>query len=205
MWLRIPLFGLRVLMKKLILVSLLIAVIVASSVSSTYVIRRNEIASHRRVVDQAWSHVNSTMQRRADLVPAALATMKATAARQPDTVSEVQKSRNEMQTAANPVDVIAASRRLDAAMARLFAGAQYDPDLLVNHRFFVVQEQWAVASNRIAPERLRYDRAVQDYNAFISGFPNRVFARWASFTPMENSFTADADAASRSTAQLIRK
>jgi LemA protein len=192
-------------MKKLILVFLLSAVIVGSSVLSTYVIRRDEIAARRRSVDQAWSHVNSAMQRRADLVPAALATMRATAARQPDAVSEVQRARNEMQSAASPVDTISANRRLDAAMAHLFAGAQDDPDLLVNHKFFAVQEQWAVASNRIAPERLRYDRAVQDYNAFISGFPNRVFARWASFTPMENSFTADADAASRSTAELMLK
>ena len=192
-------------MKKLLLVFLLVAVIVGSSVLSTYVVRRDEIAARHRLVDQAWNHVNSAIQRRADLVPAALATMRATASRQPDAVSEVQQSRDRIRSAAKPEDAIAANRRLDAGMARLFAGAQDDPDLLVNRKFFAVQEQWAVASNRIAPERLRYDRAVQDYNAFIAGFPNSVFARWASFSPMENSFTADADAASRSTAQLMRK
>ncbi len=190
-------------MKKLSIVVLLVAAVVGVSVLSTYMVRRDEIASRRDSVDQAWNHVNSAIQRRADLVPAVLASTKAT--RNRELVAEVQQARAGVQSASTPVDIIAANRRLDAAVSRLFAAQQNDPDVLFNQKFFAVQDQWATASNRVAPERVHYDQAVQSYNAFISDFPNDVFARWASFTPMENYFHADANAASRTTAELMRK
>ena len=190
-------------MKKLSIVVLLVAAVVGISVFSTFAVRRDEIASRHRSVDQAWSRVNSAIQRRADLVPAVLASTKAT--RNRELAAEVEQARADVQSASTPVGAIAASRRLESAVSRLFALQQDDPDLLVNRKFFAVQEQWAVASNRIAPERVHYDQALQRYNAFIADFPNDVFARWASFSPMENYFQADANAATRSTAELIRK
>ena len=192
-------------MKKLSIVVLLIAVVVGTSVLSTYIVRRDEIASRHCSVDQAWNHVSSTMQRRADLVPAILASTKASAARHRDLVAEIEQARTDVQSGATPVDTIAANRRLDAAVSRLFALQQDDPDLLVNRKFFAIQDQWAIASNRVAPERNHYDHAVQSYNAFISEFPNDVFARWASYAPMENYFHADANAASRTTAALMQR
>ena len=68
-----------------------------------------------------------------------------------------------------------------------------------------MQDQWAAASNRVTPERIHYDQAVQNYNAFIAEFPNDIFARWASLPPMENYFSADANAASRTTAELTHR
>lgn len=192
-------------MKKLAVVLVLVAAIVGLSVFSTYAVRKDEIASRRAGVDKAWTQVNSAMQRRADMVPTVLASMKATASRHRNLVAEVEQARTAVQSSTNPVDTIAASRRLDAAMAKLYASAQDDPDLLVNQKFFAVQDQWATASNRIAPERSQYNDAVQNYNAFISEFPNDVFARWAKFAPMDDAFSADADGANRATAQLLRR
>jgi len=192
-------------MKKLSIVVLLLAAVVGISVFSTFVVRRDEMASRRHQVEQSWNHVNAAIQRRADLVPAVLASTKSSAGRNQAVVAEIDAARADVQAASTPVETIAASRRLDAAVARLFALEQDDPDLLVNRKFFVVQDQWAAASNRVAPERVHYDHAVQDYNAFISDFPNDVFARWASFTPMENYFSADANAASRTTAELMQR
>ena len=192
-------------MKKLLIVFVLIAAIVGLSVFSTYVVRRDEIAARRATVNKAWSQVNAAMQRRADLVPTVLATMKANAGRNHALVAEAEQARADVQAATQPADAIAASRRLDVAIARLYASAQDDPDLLVNQRFFALQDQWAIATNRVAPERVHYDQAVQDYNAFIADFPNDVFARWASFGPLENVFSSDADSASRTTAQLMQK
>jgi LemA protein len=192
-------------MKKLLTVFVLMAAIVGLSVFSTYLVRRDEMASRHAKVDKAWSQVHVAMQRRAELVPTVLATMKANAGRNHALVAEAEQATADLQTATTPADAIAASRRLDAAIARLYAAAQDDPDLLVNHKFFALQDQWATATNRIAPERVHYDHAVQDYNAFIADFPNDVFARWASFGPMENAFSSDANAASRTTAQLLQK
>lgn len=192
-------------MKKLSIVVLLVLAIVSVSVFSTYMVRRDEIASRRHTVDESWNHVNSAIQRRADLVPAVLSSMKTVVANHRDLAAEIQQAAADVQASKTPVDTIAASRRLDGSVARLFALQQDDPDLLFNQKFFLVQDQWAAASNRVAPERIHYDQAVQDYNAFISDFPNDLFARWASFSPMENYFSADANAASRTTAQLMRK
>lgn len=192
-------------MKKLSLIVLLAAAVVSVSVFSTYMVRREEIASRHRAVDQTWNHVNSAIQRRADLVPAVLSSMKTVVVRHRDLAAEVEQSRSDVQSAKTPTDTIAANRRLDSAASRLLALQQEDPNMLFNQKFFVVQDQWAAASNRIAPERIRYDNAVQDYNAFISDFPNDVFARWGSFGPVENYFSADANAASRTTAELMRR
>ncbi len=192
-------------MKKLSIVVLLVAAIVSVSVSSTYLVRRDEIASRRHAVDEAWNHVNSAIRRRADLVPAVLASMKTVAVHHRDLTAEVEQARTDVQSSKTSVDIIAANRRLDSSVSRLLALQQDDPDLLFNQKFFLVQDQWATASNRVAPERMHYDQAVQEYNAFISDFPNDVFARWASFGPMENSFSADANAAPRTTAELTRK
>lgn len=192
-------------MKKLSIVVLLVVAVISVSVFSTYMVRRDEIASHHRAVDESWKHVNSAIQRRADMVPAVLSSMKTVAAHHRDLVAETEQARSEVESAKNPVDIIAANRRLDASVSRLFALQQDNPDLLFNQKFFLVQDQWAAASNRVAPERVHYDQAVQDYNAFISDFPNDVFARWASFGPMENYFSADANAATRTTAELMKK
>ncbi len=192
-------------MKKLSIIVLLVAAVVGISIFSTYVVRRDEIASRRHAADQAWNHVHSAIQRRADLVPAVLASMKTVTARHHDVAAEVEQSRAEVQTASDPQKTIAANHRLDAAVARLFALQQDDPDLLFNQKFFLVQDEWATASNRVAPERVHYDQAVRDYNAFISDFPNDIFARWASYPPMENYFQSDASAASRTTAALMQK
>ncbi len=189
-------------MKKLSLIVLLTAAVVGISVFSTYLIRRDEIASRRHSVEQAWNQVNSAMQRRADLVPTVLASTRVTAARHPDMVAEVKHSCAEVQSAQAPADVIAANRRLDASVSRFFAASEEDPDRLFNQKFFVVQDEWAAASNRIAPERVHYNQAVRDYNAFIAEFPNDIFAHWASFSPMQNYFSAEAGAASKTTAQL---
>lgn len=192
-------------MKKLLLVTLLIAAIVGISVFSTYAVRRDQIATRRASVDKAWAQVSQAIARRADFAPAVLATVKNTAARNREVVKSIEDSRSAINAARTPVETIAANRELDSAMARLFAAAQNDPDLLVNTRFFTAQDRWTAASNAIVPARQRYDDAVQDYNAFISDFPNDVFATWASYRPLENYFSADANAASESTAALMKR
>src|ERR1051326_3950315 len=115
-------------MKKLLIVLLLAASIIGISVFSTYVVRRDEIAARRHTVEQAWNHVNSAMQRRADLVPAVISVMRHMASRNRATCAEEEKARPDVQSANPPVEPTAATGRLDAAVAKLLASAQDDAD-----------------------------------------------------------------------------
>lgn len=187
-------------MKKLLFALVLIAAIVGLSVFSTYAVRRDQIASRRAGVEQAWTHVNEAMLRRNDLVPSMLAAVRGTAARHRDAAGEVRQANVDMLAAASPQATIDASHRLETAMATLISAAQDDPDLLVNRRFFVLQDKWAAATNRISEERVKYDEEVRDYNGFIAEFPNRIFARWGEFTPADNYFSATPDSTAKTAA-----
>ena len=187
-------------MKKIFLALLLTAAIVSISVFSTFAVRRDQIAARHAGVDHAWMRVNEAILLRNDLVPSMLSAVRATAAHDRAAAGEVRQASSDLQAASTPQATIDASHRLDTAMGTLIADAQNDPDLLANRRFFVLQDKWAAATNRIATERSNFDDAVRDYNAFISDFPNRVFAHWASFTAAPNYFT---DEPARATAELI--
>ena len=184
-------------MKKLLLSLVLVFAIAALSIFSTYAVRRDQMAARRARVDHAWIKVSSAMQRRADLVPSVLATMRATTARNRSAAVDVEQARADLQASPTPAAAISASRRLEISVSRLYSEAQNDPDLPANHRFFTLEERWVMATNRIAPERARFDAAVRDYNAFLSDFPNNIFARWASYTPLENYFTLSSQAEER--------
>lgn len=177
-------------MKKLLFALVLVAAIVGLSVFSTYAVRRDQIASRRAAVEQAWTHVNEAMLRRNDMVPSMLTAVRATAARHRDAAAEVRQASSDLVAAATPQATIDASQRLDTAMAKLIEASQDDPDLLANRRFFVLQDKWAAATNWITEQRVKYSDVVRDYNGFIAEFPNRVFARWGAFTPADNYFSS---------------
>lgn len=175
-------------MKKIFLVLVLTAAVIALSVFSTYAVHRDQIAARHAGVDHAWMRVNQAILLRNDLVPSVLSASSATTARHRDTASEIRQASSDLEAAATPQATIDASHRLDTSVASLFSAAQDDPDLLANRRFFILQDKWAQATNRIARERMTFDDAVRDYNDFISAFPNRVFARWSSFSAATDYF-----------------
>ncbi|MGH9521174.1 MAG: LemA family protein [Terriglobales bacterium] len=176
-------------MKKILFALLLTAAIVSISVFSTFAVRRDQIGARRAGVDHAWMRVNEAILLRNDLVPSVLSAIRATATRDRSTAAEVKQASSDLQAAATPQATIEASQRLDTAMGTLIADAQNDPDLLANRRFFVLQDKWAAATNRIATERSNFDQTVRDYNDFIADFPNRVFASWASYSAATDYFS----------------
>lgn len=176
-------------MKKILLALVLTAAVSAVSVFSTFAVRRDQIAARRAGVDHAWMRVNEAVLSRNDLVPSLLSAVSATAARHRDLAAEVRQASSDLQAASTPQATIEASQRLETAMNSLISEVQNDPDLLANRRFFTLQDKWAAATNRIVRERANFDDNVRDYNAFISDFPNRIFARWASFTAAPDYFS----------------
>src|SRR5713226_4161459 len=169
-----------------IVVLLLIALIFGSS----YIGRRNQMAVKREAVNAAWAQVDVVLQRRADLIPNLVETVKGFAQHEEAVFGEIAKARAAYLNASTPAEKIAANSQLDASLAKVLVLTENYPQLRSNENFLRLQDELAGTENRIAVERRRYNEAVQDYNTYIGLFPNSLFARWAGFHRNDNYFKA---------------
>ena len=180
-------------MKTLLAVVGLLALI-ALIVGGSYVSSRNEMVRKNEAVKQAWAQVDVVLQRRADLIPNLVATVKGYAAQEVKVFGDVASARAALLNARTPADKIAANGQLDGALGRLLAIVENYPDLKSNQNFLALQDEVAGTENRIAVERRRYNEAIQDYNAYNGLFPNYIFARWAGFQRNDAYFAASESA-----------
>ena len=176
-------------MKRLLIFVVLLAVVVLA-VGGMYVGRRNQMVVKSQAVTAQWSQVDVVLQRRADLIPNLVETVKGYAAQEVTVFSDIAKARSALLGAQTPSDRIAANGALDGALGRLLAISENYPQLKSNENFLQLQDELAGTENRIAVERRRYNESVQDYNTYIQLFPNNVFAGWAGFKPNNAYFTA---------------
>src|ERR1700726_2879746 len=176
-------------MKKVLIV-LIVLVVVALILGSSFIGRRNQMAVKREAVNAAWAQVDVVLQRRADLIPNLVETVKGFAAQEQTVFGDIAKARSALLGAHSPAEKIAANGQLDEGLGRLLAIVENYPQLKSNENFLRLQDELAGTENRIAVERRRYNEAVQDYNTYIQHFPNNIFARWAGFKPNEAYFTA---------------
>ena len=171
-----------------------VLVLIGVLVGGSYVSSRNEMVRKNETIKQAWSQVDVVLQRRADLIPNLVATVKGYAQQEQTVFGDIANARAGLLNARTPADKIAANRQLDGALGRLLAIAENYPNLKSNQNFMALQDELAGTENRIAVERRRYNEAIQDYNTFIGTFPNSVFAGWAGFQ-RNNDYFAAAEAA----------
>ena len=155
-----------------------------------YVGARNQMVAKNETVKAAWSQVDVVLQRRADLIPNLVETVKGIARQEQTVFGDIAKARAALLSAGNPRDRIAANQQLDGALGRLLAVVENYPQLRSNENFLRLQDELAGTENRIAVERKRYNDAIQDYNVFISVFPNNVYAGWAGFKRNDAYFAA---------------
>jgi LemA protein len=181
-------------MKKLVAVLEVLA-LVAVMVGSMYVGRRNEMVRKNEAVKAAWSEVDVVLQRRADLIPNLVETVKGYAAQEVTIFTAIANARAALLGAHTPAERIAANGQLDGALGRLLLVVENYPQLKSNENFLRLQDELAGTENRIAVERKRYNDTLQDYNTYIGLFPNNIFARWAGF--QRNNAYFEASAASR--------
>jgi len=176
-------------MKKLLIVvgALVLLGVVAASM---YVGARNEIVRKNEAVNSAWSQVDVVLQRRADLIPNLVETVKGYAAQEQKVFGDIANARAALLGARTPADRIAANGQLDGALGRLLAIVENYPQLKSNENFLRLQDELAGTENRIAVERRRYNETVQDYNTYIGLFPNNIFAAWAGFHRNDAYFKA---------------
>jgi len=177
---------------KKFLVVILVLVLIAVMVGGMYVGRRNEMVRKNEAVKAAWSEVDVVLQRRADLIPNLVETVKGIAAQEVTVFTNIANARQGLLGAKTPADRIAANGQLDRALVQVLALAEQYPQLKSNENFLRLQDELAGTENRIAVERKRYNDSLQDYNTYIGLFPNSVFARWAGFQRNDAYFEASA-------------
>ena len=176
-------------MKKLLIVVVVLA-IVALAIGGMYVGRRNQMVIKNQTVAASWAQVDVVLQRRADLIPNLVETVKGIAAQEQTVFGDIAKARAALLGAQTPAERIAANGALDGAIGRLLAIVENYPQLKSNENFLRLQDELAGTENRIAVERRRYNEAIQDYNTYIGLFPNNIFASWAGFKPNPAYFVA---------------
>jgi LemA protein len=163
-------------------------------IGGAYISSRNEMVRKNEAIKQAWAQVDVVLQRRADLIPNLVATVKGYAQQEVKVFGDVADARAALLSARTPADKIAANGQLDGALGRLLAIVENYPNLKSNQNFLALQDELAGTENRIAIERRRYNQAIQDYNTYIGLFPNYVFAGWAGFQRNNDYFAASESA-----------
>jgi len=176
------------------LIALIVIVVILGLIvlifGGQYVGVRNTLVQKNEAVKAAWSQVDIVMQRRADLIPNLVETVKGFAAQEQTVFGDIAKARSQLLAARTPEEKIAANGQLDGALGRLLAISENYPQLRSNENFLRLQDELAGTENRIAVERRRYNDALQDYNTYVQQFPNNLFAGWAGFRVNNAYFAA---------------
>lgn len=158
----------------LIVVGVLVVVglILGVQVQKTY----NGLYAQREDINAKWSQVDVVLQRRADLIPNLVETVKGFAAQEKEIMEAVANARAGLLNARSPQERIEANGRLDSALGRLLLVVENYPTLRSNENFLRLQDELAGTENRIATERRRYNESVQRYNTNIGMFPSNMIA-----------------------------
>jgi len=173
------------------LIVLIVLVVIALMLGSSFISRRNQMAVKREAVNAAWAQVDVVLQRRADLIPNLVETVKGFAAQEQTVFGDIAKARSALLGAHSPAEKIAANGQLDSALGRLLVVVENYPQLRSNENFLRLQDELAGTENRIAIERRRYNEAVQDYNTFIALFPNSLVASMSGFARNDAYFKTE--------------
>src|SRR5215831_1441487 len=173
-----------------VIVVVLVVGIVGLIFFGQYVGVRNTLVTKNESVKAAWSQVDIVLQRRADLIPNLVQTVKGYAAQEVTVFGDIAKARSALLSAGTPQDKIAANNQLDGALGRLLLVVENYPQLKSNENFLRLQDELSGTENRIAVERKRYNDTLQDYNTYVQKFPNSLFAGWAGFKPNDAYFEA---------------
>ncbi|MGD0130216.1 MAG: LemA family protein [Terriglobia bacterium] len=175
---------------KVLLLVVGIPLLLVLIVGGSYVSSRNDMVRKNETIKQTWSQVDVVLQRRADLIPNLVATVKGYAQQEQKVFGDIANARAGLLNARTPAAKIAANGQLDGAIGRLLAIAENYPNLKSNQNFLSLQDELAGSENRIAVERRRYNEAIQDYNTYIGLFPHNIFAGWAGFQRNNDYFAA---------------
>jgi LemA protein len=167
-----------------------VLVLVGLLIFGSFISAQKQMVAKQEAVQEQWGNVQAVLQRRADLIPNLVATVKGYAQHEETVFADVDKAREALLAAHDPQGKMAANGQLDGALGRLLAVAENYPNLKANQNFLELQDQLEGTENRIAVERHRYNETLRDYNTYIRQIPNNIWARLAGFQPNNNYFEA---------------
>jgi len=153
---------------------------------------RNQLVTERESINGAWAQVDVALQRRADLIPNLVSTVKGFAAQEKSVLESIANARAALVGARTPQEKIQANGQLDGALARLLVVVENYPNLKSNENFMRLQDELAGTENRIAVERRKYNETVQRFNTSIDLFPNNIAASLFGFQRNDAYFKTDA-------------
>lgn len=137
----------------------------------------NTLVAENEAVDAAWSEVDNQLQRRNDLIPNLVETVKGYAKQEQDVLVRVTEARSRVAGAGTPADKMQASNELSGALSRLLVVAERYPDLKSNLNFLKLQDELAGTENRLSVARMRYNEGVRTYNTTSKRFPTVLVAK----------------------------
>lgn len=181
------------------ILSIVVALVALSSLTSC---NYNSLVEKQQGVDQAWAQVENQYQRRADLIPNLVETVKGYSSHEEETLTKVTEARAKATSITIDADKLdeenlaryqQAQGELSQALGRLLAVSEAYPDLKANENFKALQVQLEGTENRISTERKRYTEAVMEYNTSIKKFPTVIYAGWFGFKE-KPQFKAEAGA-----------
>jgi LemA protein len=176
---------------KILIIILAVLLLAGLMFGGKYVGIRNDLVTKKESVSAAWSQVDVALQRRADLIPNLVSTVKGFAAHEEKAISDVASARSALMGAKSPQDKIAANSQLDGALGRLLVVVENYPNLKADQSFLRLQDELAGTENRIAVERRKYNETVQDYNTNLQLFPNNIVASMSGFNREDAYFKTD--------------
>jgi LemA protein len=186
------------------LLIVLVLVVLVGGIALWAVSINNQLVRLDQDVNEKWAQVQNVYQRRADLIPNLVETVKGFAAQERAVLTEVTEARARASSIQLTPEALndpkamerfqAAQNQLSGALSRLLVTVERYPELKSNQNFLSLQSQLEGTENRIAVERRRFNEAVRDYNTRVARFPATVVARLAGFTP-KAFFEATPDAA----------
>jgi LemA protein len=137
----------------------------------------NKFTTQEEAIKAQWGQVENQLQRRHDLIPNLVETVKGYAQQERDVFQAVADARAKMAGATTPAEKIAGANAESSALARLLVVVENYPQLKSNENFARLQDELAGTENRIATERMRYNERVQDYNTQRRKFPSNITAK----------------------------
>jgi len=176
---------------KIFLGVLAVIVIIGLVLGGGLISNRNELVTEKNGVEAAWAQVDVVLQRRADLIPNLVETVKGFAKQEQSVIDSVTQARAAMMGAKSPSEKIAADGQISSALGRLFVMVESYPNLKSDQNFLRLQDELTGTENRIAQERRKYNEIVQRYNTDIDIFPTSIAASMFNFQREDACFKAE--------------
>ena len=173
---------------------IVIAIIAIIAVLAIFLIPSyNGLVKQKEQLDESYAQVQNVVQRRADLIPNLVNTVKGYSKHEKDTLTEVTEARAGIQNAKGPKELADANEQMSQAIRNINVVAESYPELKADKQFSQLMDELAGTENRISVERKNYNNEVKDYNTKVKSFPTSIFASMMGFEKAEY-FEADASA-----------